>query len=205
MKKNIILVILSLIGIYLALRVAQWVLWYIWRSEPVVLSELQKNGGRSDDSAGSYRGTDQFNDTFDSTSEDQTSLDSLAMVPDRSTEIISADGPELEVEVVNTPASITLGLSGRSEIGRDGMLFVLPERRRASFWMKDMQFDLDLVWIDGDTIVGIQTVPAPKANQLTQDLPSYDPGVPVTHVLEVAANTADEKGLFLGSKIQLSK
>lgn len=116
---------------------------------------------------------------------------------------LSINNHGLFVEVVKTPASITLGLGGRTEIGRDGMLFVLPERRVATFWMKDMLFDLDMVWIDGDTIVGITAnVPAPQLGAEDSELPTYPSQVPVTHVLEVPAGTAGANGYAIGQTVR---
>lgn len=107
---------------------------------------------------------------------------------------------ELHVETVTSPKSITQGLSGRTEIGSDGMLFVLPERRIASFWMRDMLFDLDMVWIDGSVVVKIdEHVPAPAKGAPLSELPSYSSEVPVTHVLELPAGKAGELGISVGS------
>lgn len=135
-----------------------------------------------------------------------TSLTSLAQIPDRSVVKLLIDEQPTSVEVVNLPASITLGLSGRSEIGQDGMLFVLPTRRIVSFWMKEMLFDLDFIWIDGDTIVSITpNVPAPKPGLSLSQLPSYSSSVPVTHVLEVPAEWSKQRGWKIGSKILVSQ
>lgn len=109
---------------------------------------------------------------------------------------------ELRVEAVTTPESITQGLSGRTEIGSEGMLFVLPERRAASFWMRDMLFDLDMVWIDGSVVVKIdEAVPAPAPGAPLSELPSYSSEVPVTHVLELPSGKAGELGISEGSLI----
>lgn len=126
----------------------------------------------------------------------------LSNVPDRSVRTITIDDQPFEVEVVNTPASVTLGLSGREAIGHDGMLFVLPQRRQATFWMKDMLFDLDIVWIDGSEVVHLTPdVPAPAPNVSLNSLPKYASQVPVTHVLELPAGKAREMGITVGSII----
>lgn len=101
----------------------------------------------------------------------------------------------LSVEAVTSPESITLGLGQRDEIGSDGMLFFLPEKRVANFWMHGMRFPLDMVWIDEGKIVGIEKdVPAPVDPSSTA-LPTYSSKVPVTHVLELPAGKADELGI----------
>jgi uncharacterized membrane protein (UPF0127 family) len=121
-------------------------------------------------------------------------------LPDRSKVLLSVAGRPLLVEVVNTSASLTQGLSGRPAIGSDGMLFVFPKSQKAGFWMKDMQFDLDLIWIDQNKILEITpNVPAPATPDAK--LPTYSPQQPVDKVLEVPAGTAAELGLEIGSPI----
>lgn len=120
----------------------------------------------------------------------------LMSLPDRSRALIQVGDYQMTVEVVNSPESVTLGLSGRDEIGADGMLFVLPERSVARFWMKDMRFDLDMVWIDNWRIIGVtQRVPAPAEGTATKSLPIYPSPEKVTAVLEVPAGYAQEHGL----------
>jgi hypothetical protein len=53
-----------------------------------------------------------------------------------------------EVTVAWTEAERERGLSGRDSLSAgEGMWFVLPEPGRHGFWMKDMGFPIDLVWI----------------------------------------------------------
>lgn len=109
---------------------------------------------------------------------------------------------KLKVEVVDTAKKITTGLSYRSEIGSDGMLFVMPSRGVPSFWMKGMRFPLDLVWVDCDQDFKDQ-ISNLKNNEcivvdISDDVPVevdpnhpknfYSPKAPVTHVLEVESN-----------------
>lgn len=127
----------------------------------------------------------------------------VAQIPDRTVVPLLIDKQAFSVEVVNAPASISRGLSGRTEIGQDGMLFVMPQREIASFWMKEMLFDLDLIWIDGATIVSLTPdVPAPPPGSSLSKLPSYSSTVPVTQVLELPAGTAKGKNIRVGSTIE---
>lgn len=113
----------------------------------------------------------------------------------------------LDVEVVNSPQRITLGLSYRNEIGAAGMLFVMPSRGVYSFWMKGMRFNLDMLWFDcgaegvgsldlsGCELVHVtRNAPAPAEPETERNLPTYSPGEPVTHVLELVAG--DYERLF---------
>jgi len=54
-----------------------------------------------------------------------------------------------QVECVTTPAAIVQGLSGRKSLASGtGMLFIFPDIRQRSMWMPDMNFPLDVVWLD---------------------------------------------------------
>ncbi len=42
------------------------------------------------------------------------------------------------------------------------MLFIFGTGATQTFWMKDMNFALDMIWISGNTVAGFsQNVPAP--------------------------------------------
>lgn len=104
----------------------------------------------------------------------------------------------LNVELATTPAEIEQGLSDRTEIGSDGMLFVLSRPAKPRFWMLRMQFALDIVWLDQDKIVQIDAdVPPPSQ---TDGVPTVvQPTQPIVAVLEVPAGTAERLGWSTGT------
>lgn len=109
----------------------------------------------------------------------------------------------LLVEVVNTADSIQQGLSGRESLASQGMLFILPELRETEFWMKEMQFDLDMVWIRAGKVVAVTAnVPAPDPATPLAQLPTYSPGQPVDMVLELEAGKASEWGILPGVELE---
>lgn len=127
-----------------------------------------------------------------------------AQLKDRQRATLQIGTNELTVEVVAELASIEQGLSGRSEIGSDGMLFLLPLRQKPAFWMKEMQFDLDMVWIDGERVIGVTAnVPAPEASTPLSELPNFRPPGAVTAVLELPAGEAKSLGIETGSVVQI--
>ena len=126
--------------------------------------------------------------------------------PDRKLSRVQVGQQALTVEIVDTPEKITQGLSGRVAIGADGMLFIFEQPRLPGFWMKDMQFDLDLVWIAADEIVGITAqVPAPPPGAEEYELPIYYPPQPVSMVLEVPAGFTAVHNWQVGDAIVLDK
>lgn len=71
----------------------------------------------------------------------------------------------LVVEVAATDAARKQGLSGRETLpeGR-GMLFLFDRPLVYNFWMKDMNFALDFVWLNNGAVVELTlNVPPPTA------------------------------------------
>ncbi len=108
---------------------------------------------------------------------------------------------EIKAEVADSFTKRAKGLSGRDMLGEnDGMLFVFPSYHFYSFWMKEMKFPIDMLWIRDNRIVDIsKNVPSP-ANE-SDDLPHYSPREVVNYVLEVNAGFADVHGISVGSDI----
>jgi uncharacterized membrane protein (UPF0127 family) len=115
---------------------------------------------------------------------------------------ISLGQKNLTVEIVNTAASITQGLSGREQIGSDGMLFLLPQTTIPTFWMKEMKFDLDFIWLKNNQVVDItRDVPHPDPETPLTALPIYSPPGPINMVLEVNAGQAAVWKIEPGDKL----
>ena len=62
-----------------------------------------------------------------------------------------------QLEVANTAQEREQGLAGRESLSSDkGMIFVYHQPQRPSFWMKGMRIPIDIIWIDGEKIVGFE-------------------------------------------------
>jgi uncharacterized membrane protein (UPF0127 family) len=116
--------------------------------------------------------------------------------------VVQVGDATVEVEVAADEASRQRGLGGRHSLGPDrGMLFVLADRSPA-FWMKDMRFPLDIVWIDGERVVDVSAnVPPPKGPNAP--LPTYSPDRPADRALEVNAGWAARHGVGRGDAVRL--
>lgn len=129
----------------------------------------------------------------------------LAEEPHGSREFVTIRLADQEFEVVlaKTREEIQQGLSYRRSIGADGMLFVMPGRDRFEFWMYEMQFPLDFLWIDQGSVVDLDTnIPAPVSRR--QDaIVRVAPDVPVRYALEVPAGFVREHGIEVGSPFQI--
>jgi uncharacterized membrane protein (UPF0127 family) len=105
---------------------------------------------------------------------------------------------EIFVDIADTSVKRMQGLSGRAALTNEtGMLFVFEELVRPRFWMKDMNFSIDIIWISSDKqIVGIERDVSPESFPQT-----FSPSEPVLYVLEVPAGWAQSNGIILGTQL----
>lgn len=103
------------------------------------------------------------------------------------------------IDIADTEAERTAGLSGR-EVPEDyGMLFVFETEGSYGFWMKDTLAPLDVIWLSNDGIVlGIEHAAAPE----TYPTVFYPPS-PVRYVLEARGGTAKRKDWGPGTRLSL--
>ena len=123
------------------------------------------------------------------------------------TKEILINNKTLKVEVVDTEEERRKGLGGKSGLEEnEGMLFVFEEKDISrAFWMKDMEFSIDIIWIDDGKIVQI-TRDVPPANPGTSDaeLKFYTSNQTIDYVLEVNAGFAEKNQINVGDLVDLS-
>ena len=93
------------------------------------------------------------------------------------------------VEVVSKTEDMQRGLMYRKGLEKDrGMFFVFTYDDRHRFWMKNMSFNLDMVWISqaGRIVFISPNIPACK----TDPCPVYAPNQPCRYVLELSEGYA---------------
>ena len=120
-------------------------------------------------------------------------------------QVVRVDEVAFPVELAVTSDQRAQGLSGRVFLDSGtGMLFVFEVESRLRFWMKDMEFPLDMVWIDADCqVVDISVnVPAPAPGTSLGDLPRYSPSTPAMYVLEINGGEAEWLGLRAGDPVK---
>lgn len=109
-----------------------------------------------------------------------------------------------EVEVAKSLAELSKGLSGRESLGENkGMLFVFGFSGKNGFWMKDMKFSLDIIWIKDNRIAGIEKNVPPPATA-AEGLKIYYPPESINKVLEINAGLSDKLGIKVGDLIQFN-
>lgn len=106
------------------------------------------------------------------------------------------------LEVADTEAKRSRGLSGRKSLGRnEGMLFIFNKKERYTFWMKDMEIPLDFIWLDDNTVADITKNVLPPNYDL-DNLKLYNPMIPVNKVIEINADTIERLQLSVGENIE---
>lgn len=100
------------------------------------------------------------------------------------------------VQVVTTDRDRQMGLSGRYDMcSKCGMLFVFDERDERSFWMKDMNFDIDIIFTDADKkVVKIY-------ENVDKDKFPETYSANAMYVLELKSGTAKNSGIVVGDVI----
>jgi uncharacterized membrane protein (UPF0127 family) len=95
----------------------------------------------------------------------------------------------VRVEVADSEQERESGLSGRSEVAAGtGMLFIWDTATPVDFWMKDTRVPLDIVWLSGDTVVGVDTM-TPCLLPGKSHCPRWTSPGPITGALEAPRGT----------------
>ena len=112
---------------------------------------------------------------------------------------VKIGGQIIKVELVQTLEAQAQGLSGRTGLAQDtGMLFVFSGPGEYDFWMKDMKFPLDMIWIGDDLhVIYIQKNATPRSYPAT-----FGPAQDAKYVLEVNAGFADVHNVKTGDSVQ---
>lgn len=108
-----------------------------------------------------------------------------------------------KVDVADEPNEWQHGLSGRNSLDKDaGMLFIFKSTAYHNFWMKDMKFPIDIIFIKGDTVVSIVKNAKPPTSK-NDVLPLYKPEQPADRVLEINAGLSDKYKMKKGDKVEI--
>ena len=116
---------------------------------------------------------------------------------------VTVNGQSFKLDVVKTQADQQRGLSGRNSLDTDrGMLFVFNKSDYYPFWMKDMKFAIDIIYIEGDKIVYIAPNVPPPADD-TSTPATIHPDVKADKVLEINAGLAQKYTIKKGDSVKI--
>jgi uncharacterized membrane protein (UPF0127 family) len=104
------------------------------------------------------------------------------------------------LEYADTPALRAQGLSGRESLPESvGLFFVFEESGLHGFWMKDMRFAIDMIWLDeAGVVVGLKEGATPASYPEV-----FYPEHPAHFVLEANVGFIARHDLKLDSFIEI--
>ena len=107
----------------------------------------------------------------------------------------------IHVDLAKTPEQQAKGLSIKNTLNEnEGMLFIFDTPKEYSFWMKDMKFPIDIIWIGSDNkIVHIEKNLPPCTFFLI--CTSYSPHANSKYVLEVPSNYTAKNNIIIGDRV----
>jgi uncharacterized protein len=116
---------------------------------------------------------------------------------------ISIKGVELSAEIPTTQELMGKGLAVKNELKEnESMLFVFDKPEKHSFWMKDMKFPIDIIWLRSNgKIVHIEENLEPCP--LVIICPSYTPNADSQYVLETVAGFTQRHNISVGTNIDI--
>ena len=102
-----------------------------------------------------------------------------------------------KVEIADTSEKRQIGLMQHEVLKEDnGMWFIFNEEGRHSIWMKNMNFPIDIIWIDSNyNVVDVKR----NAEPCTDNCEIYSPSKDAKYVLEV---NIDSK-INIGDKVEI--
>jgi uncharacterized membrane protein (UPF0127 family) len=110
---------------------------------------------------------------------------------------------QFNVEVATSLEQQVQGLSNRQFLEPTaGMLFIYEDLVSPGFWMKNMNFSIDIIWIKDNKVVGWTVAQPVVAGEI---LPIYYPPEPINRVFEVNAGTVEKIDLKIGDTVEFSE
>jgi len=108
---------------------------------------------------------------------------------------------KFNIEFAETDYETQTGLMYRKGMEDDqGMLFIFPDQRMHSFYMKNTEFPLDIIYIKEDLKIASFQENAQPLNETR-----LSSQVPIKYVLEINGGLAQELGLSIGDSISFSR
>jgi uncharacterized membrane protein (UPF0127 family) len=108
------------------------------------------------------------------------------------TVIVNINNKNLKLVVAESHETRAKGLSDRKQIPYDGMIFLFKKLQKPAFWMKNMHFAIDILWIADNKVVDISENVKPEHGVAEHFLKRYSPSQNVNTVIELSAGRAKQ-------------
>lgn len=111
---------------------------------------------------------------------------------------------EVKVELADTQSKAERGLMFRKDMPEGtGMWFIFGDDAERVFWMKNVIFPLDMIFIDKSFVIRKIEKMAPPC--VHDPCPRYYSGGPARYVLEVPGGYCGRKGVREGQKVEYTR
>lgn len=119
--------------------------------------------------------------------------------PGRVVKVLKISNREIVSAIAETEKDIETGLSGQKELlDGTGLLFIFDYSDKFGFWMKEMNFPIDILWLDESLkVVDITENMSPRSYPKI-----FRPSVSVRNVLEVPAGYVFENKIRIGDQVE---
>lgn len=115
--------------------------------------------------------------------------------------IVFPNKQKIALEFADTVVERAQGLSNRESLAIDnGMLFVFGSEGLYPFWMPEMKFSLDIIWLDSQYKIVYLAQNVPPATS-EKALVQYTNTQPAKYVLEVNAGVTTANQLQVGDQL----
>lgn len=116
--------------------------------------------------------------------------------------VVYINNYKFNVDIADNTSKRAKGLSSRKSLAEnEGMLFLFDKFGNYGFWMKDMLFPIDIIWIKNDKIIDITYNVLPEPEKSIFNLTVYYPQEAVDKVLEINAGLAKKYNFKIGDKV----
>jgi uncharacterized membrane protein (UPF0127 family) len=121
--------------------------------------------------------------------------------PVSTTPVLHLPGKDISLLIADTEEKRELGLGQRASLPEDqAMIFIFDKPGIYEFWMKDMKFPIDIIWLDANnTIVYVESSVSPESYPDT----TYSPDKDSLYVLEANAGFLEKNNLKVGDKLSI--
>jgi uncharacterized membrane protein (UPF0127 family) len=132
----------------------------------------------------------------------------LLTAPQKQDPTVQINNYFVKVIIADTPEEHSRGLSYRSKLEENtGMLFIFNEIGTKTFWMREMLFDIDIVWIDeNQKVIGFQE----KIDKASYNKESpnhsklYNSPPKTKYVLELNSGDVKRLNILIGDKLNFN-
>ena len=113
-------------------------------------------------------------------------------------------GQKITVWVAKTPERLYKGLGDKKSLTENhGMLLVFGKMGKHGIVMRDMEFSIDIIWLNNGEVVDIAPNVPIEPEVSDADLKRYYPRKEANAVLELPAGWAERNGVEIGDRLKI--